>query len=175
VCLLRGTDWVFIYNSSFFVFVLSCKTAFFILWTRKPLPHVSISALFCLSLVFERESGWQKGGLLKPVPTWSGTKYHEFHISTSSSTLSRTTPFFSSLHVEDDTDSIPANHLFLYISVLYFIHIPPAPYSCLFPCLLDMPTSSVLGHKNLQPKCSAWFESVIFLRSWQYNPSALTA
>jgi len=96
------------------------------------------------------------------------------------STLRPTTPFFSPLRVEDYTNSIPANHLFLYISVLYFIHIshphqPPSPHSCLFPCLLYMPTSSMLGHTNLQPKCSAWFENVIFLCSWQYNPSVLIA
>jgi hypothetical protein len=68
--------------------------------------------------------------------------------------------------------SIPANHLFLYTSVLYFIHIPrPLPHSCLFPCLFDMPASSMLGHKNLHPNRSSWFESIILLRPWQYNPS----
>jgi hypothetical protein len=67
--------------------------------------------------------------------------------------------------------TIPANHLFLYTSVLYFIHIPrPHPPSCLFPWGFDMPASSMLGHKNLHPNRSSWFESIILPRPSQRDP-----
>jgi hypothetical protein len=53
--------------------------------------------------------------------------------------------------------AIPANHLSLCSCVLYFVRISPSP----FPCLFDMPGSSVLAHKNLYRDRSAWLESII--------------